>query len=108
MTEMNVQQIMQSIPLHFNAEKAKGVSGIVQCAFSGEQGSDWVIKIQDKTCLVEQGKVVNPDLTIRADAEDGVNLLIGKLDPMSAYMSGKIKVFGDLSLGMKLINFFDL
>ncbi|NLN71096.1 MAG: SCP2 sterol-binding domain-containing protein [Chloroflexi bacterium] len=50
----------------------------------------------------------NPDLTIKADAEDGVNLLRGKLDPMQAYMLGKIKVFGDLALGMKLINFFDM
>jgi len=25
---------------------------------------------------------------------------------MRAYMLGKIKVFGDLALGMKLINFF--
>lgn len=107
MADINVQQIMTSIPSYFNAEKAKGVSGVVQCMFSGEQASDWVIKIQDQTCSVEEGKSTNPDLTIKADAEDGVNLLTGKLDPMRAYMLGKIKVFGDLSLGMKLVNFFD-
>jgi len=107
MTEINVHQLMTSIPDHFNAEKAKGVSGVVQCMFSGEQASDWVIKIQDQTCTVEEGKVNNPDITIKADAEDGVNLLTGELDAMRAYMLGKVKVFGDLALGMKLINFFD-
>lgn len=107
MEEVNVRKIMQAIPEHFDAEKAKGVTGIVQCMFSGEQASDWVITIADQTCVVAEGKSTNPDLTIKADAEDGVNLLTGKMDAMRAYMLGKVKVFGDLSLGMKLINFFD-
>ncbi len=75
--------------------------------FSGEQASDWVITIENQTCVVEEGKTNNPALTIKADAEVGVDLLTGKLDAMRAYMLGKVKVFGDLSLGMKLVNFFD-
>jgi putative sterol carrier protein len=108
MAEINVSELMKSIPDHFNAEKAKGVSGVVQCMFSGDQASDWVITIENQTCSVVEGKTTNPSLTIKADAEDGVNLLTGKLDAMRAYMLGKVKVFGDLSLGMKLINFFDM
>ena len=107
MANIDVKQTMQAIPNHFNAEKAKGVSGIVQCVFSGDQASDWVIKIQDQECQVEEGITANPDLTFKADAEVGVKVLTGEMDPMRAYMLGKIKVFGDLSLGMKLTNFFD-
>ena len=107
MAEINVRQLMESIPNQFNAEKAKGVSGVVQCMFTGDQASNWVITVKDQTCSVEEGTTTNPDLTIKADAEDGVNLLTGKLDVMRAYMLGKVKVFGDLALGMKLINFFD-
>jgi putative sterol carrier protein len=107
MSEINVHELMRSIPDFFNAEKAAGVSAVVQCMFSGEQASDWVIKIKDQTCEVEEGKTANPDLTIKSDAEDGVQLLTGKMDAMKAFMLGKIKVFGDLALGMKLVNFFD-
>jgi len=107
MAEMNVRNIMTAIPDLFIAEKAEGVSGVVQCMFSGDQASDWVITIVDQTCSVEEGVASNPDLTIKADAEDGVNLLTGEMDAMRAYMLGKVKVFGDLSLGMKLIDFFD-
>jgi putative sterol carrier protein len=107
MSEIDVRKLMTSIPEYFSAEKAKGVSAVVQCMFSGEQASDWVIKIKDQTCEVEEGKTVNPDLTIKADAEEGVNLLTGKMDPMRAFMLGKVKVYGDLALGMKLVNFFD-
>ncbi len=108
MSDIDVRQTMLDIPSHFNAEKAKGVSGVVQCMFSGDQASDWVIKIEDQTCQVEEGQATNPDLTLKADAEVGVKVLTGETDPMRAYMLGKVKVFGDLSLGMKLTNFFDL
>jgi len=107
MAGMNVKEIMKNIPEFFNPEKAKGFSGVVQCIFSGEQASNWVITIQDQTCTVEEGQAPSPNLTIKADAEDGVNLLNGKLDPMRAYMLGKVKVLGDLSLGMKLTSLFD-
>jgi len=107
MSEIDVYEIMKRIPSYFNPEKSNGITGIVLCVFSGEQASEWVITIKDQNCKVEEGRVDDPDLTIKADAEDGVNVLTGKLDPMRAYMLGKIKIFGDLSLGMKLTSLFD-
>jgi len=107
MAETQVHEIMEKIPSYFNSEKSKGISGIVQCVFSGEQASNWTITIKDQTCKIEEGRVDNPDLTIKADAEDGVNVLTGQLDAMRAYMLGKVKVFGDLSLGMRLTNLFE-
>ena len=108
MAEINVHQFMTSIPQYFNPEKARGASGIVQCMFTGEDASDWVIKIDEKTCVVEEGRIPNPDLTLKADTEVGINLLMGELDPMRAYMLGKVKVFGDLALGLKLVKFFEM
>jgi putative sterol carrier protein len=106
MVEIDVNEFMKAIPDLFNAGKAVGISGTVQCMFTGEQASDWVIKIQDQTCNVEEGKTTNPDLTIKAKGEDGVKLLTGQMDPMRAYMLGKVKVYGDLAFGMKLMNLF--
>ncbi|MEA3326796.1 MAG: SCP2 sterol-binding domain-containing protein [Chloroflexota bacterium] len=104
---MRIEEIMKQIPHHFNAENAAGVSGVVQLNFTGEQASDWVITIKDQKCQVEKGTTKDPDLTIKAKSKDGVKLLTGKLDAMRAYMFGKIKVFGDLTLGMKLTSFFN-
>ena len=107
MADFDVKQTMQALPSHFNAENAKGVSGIVQCIFSGDQASHWVIKIEGQECKVEEGITPNPDLTLKADAEVGVKVLSGEMDSMRAYMLGKVKVFGDLSFGMKLTKLFD-
>ena len=107
MSELNVTEMMKEIPKYFNPIKVAGVTGIVQSIFTGQQASNWVITIKNETCQVREDMAATPDLTIRADAEDGVKLLTGQLDAMCAYMLGKIKVTGDLALGMKLINFFD-
>lgn len=42
------------------------------------------------------------DCTIEISEEDMLSLLTGKIDPVSAYMSGKITVTGDMSVAMQL------
>lgn len=107
MEEMNVHSIMTKIPEYFNPEKAIGVTAVILCLFTGEQGSNWVITIEDQECKVSEGVVNDPDITIKAKAQTGVKLLTGEIDPMRAFLLGKVKVSGDLTLGMKLVDFFD-
>lgn len=42
------------------------------------------------------------DVTISADADVISELMSGSLDPTSAYMSGRLKIDGDMGLAMKL------
>jgi putative sterol carrier protein len=107
MEEMDVRSIMTKIPDYFIPEKAKGITAKILCLFSGEQGSNWVITIEDQECKVYEGIVNDPDITIRAKAETGVKLLTGEIDPMRAFLLGKVKVSGDMTLGMKLVDFFN-
>lgn len=46
------------------------------------------------------------DATVRVDFEDFKKLAQGALDPMMAFMSGKLKVDGDMSVAMKLQTVF--
>ena len=56
------------------------------------------------------GKVSNEDgaaeATVQVDFDDFQNIAAGKLDPMMAFMSGKLKVLGDMSVAMKLQQIF--
>ena len=56
------------------------------------------------------GKATNEDgaadATITVDFEDFKSLAAGKLDPMMAFMSGKLKVAGDMGVAMKLQQLF--
>jgi putative sterol carrier protein len=46
------------------------------------------------------------DCTISVDKSDFIALTEGNLDPMMAFMSGKLKVAGDMSVAMGLQNIF--
>ena len=46
------------------------------------------------------------DCTISVDKDDFVALAEGNLDPMMAFMSGKLKVAGDMSVAMGLQSIF--
>lgn len=46
------------------------------------------------------------DCTISVSKEDFVSLASGNLDPMMAFMSGKLKVAGDMSVAMGLQSLF--
>lgn len=107
MAEINVREIMEKIPDYFNPEKAIGIDAVVQCLFTGKQASNWIISIKDQTCEVEEGQVDHPDIAIKADGEVGVKLLKGKMDPMRAFLLGKVKVTGDMALGMRLVKSFN-
>ena len=103
---MKIEEIMTQIPQHFESRNIKGVQGVIQFHFTGSNGSDWVVTIDENGCKVDEGRVKAPDLRIKTSSENGLKLLTGKLDVMRAYMFGKIKVSGDLSLAMKLASLF--
>lgn len=46
------------------------------------------------------------DATIKVDFENFLSLAQGQLDPTMAFMSGKLKIDGDMSVAMKLQSLF--
>jgi putative sterol carrier protein len=40
------------------------------------------------------------------DAADYVEMMAGRLDPMQAFMLGKIRINGDIMLATRLMSFF--
>ena len=52
--------------------------------------------IRDGKCTVAQGTHNAPTTTIKMGDDDFVNLITGKLNAMSAFTSGKIRIEGDL------------
>jgi putative sterol carrier protein len=105
-TEYNIQGLMQQALNAFQPEKAAGINAKVQFHISGEQGGDWVATIQNQKLSVELGSTPNPNLTLAADTRDIFNVVGGKLNPMQAFMQGKVQVKGDMSLAMRLLDLF--
>jgi len=106
MTDITLQQMMEHMPEAFLPEKAVGLNAIIQCRFTGAEAGDWVITIRDGKCTVAPGTTPTPQLTLTMNSQDYKDLALGKLNGMTAFMQGKIKLSGDISLAMKFTNLF--
>ena len=108
MTEVTIQNIMEHMPEAFLADRAVGLNALVQLRFTGVEAGDWLITIRDQKCAVEPGTAPRPQLTLTMDSKDYKDLTLGKLNGMTAYMQGKIKMSGDISLAMRFTNLFKM
>jgi putative sterol carrier protein len=106
--EMTAKMLVEAMPSAFVPEKAEGVSAVVQYELTGEGGGEWVITIADGACQVVEGRTETPTLTLTMDAGDYVDLISGTLNATAAFMSGKLKIAGDIGLATKLISFFSI
>ena len=103
-----IQDLMDKMPGAFVPEKAEGLDVVLQFHMTGDQSGDWMAVIKDGVCTVEKGTADDPTLALTADGQDYMDVVMGKLDGMQAFMQGKLKLKGDMNLAMKMTNFFKL
>ena len=60
------------------------------------------------SCTVTPGPAANPNLTLSIGAQDWLDMLSGKQSGQMLFMSGKLKVKGDMGLAMKLGSMFSM
>ena len=107
MPTYTIEEVMTRMPRAFLPEQAGSISATVQFHFTGEQASDWFIEIQEHACTSTKGTAVDPNVTMTVDSKDFLALLAGDLEPMAAFMRGKLNLRGDVALAMKLPKLFD-
>jgi putative sterol carrier protein len=105
---ITVAELLEKMPAALLPEKAAGVDAVVQFKFTGEQAGDWYVTIKDSQCTVNQGIDPSPKLTLSAAGTDAVKVLTGEMDGMQAFMQGKLRLTGDMSLAMKLLSMFKI
>ncbi len=103
---MNAAEIFAQMSEAFLAEKAGDLRATYQFNLSGEGGGDWAVVIADGDCDVLEGNADKPDVTIGMAADDYVKMAAGELQPIVAFMQGKIKLQGDPNLAMRIQELF--
>jgi putative sterol carrier protein len=84
------------------AAKIKDINTVIQIVLTGEGGGEYYMELAGGEIKTNKGKAEAPKLTITQNVEDWREINAGRLNPQMAFMSGKIKISGDMSLAMKL------
>lgn len=102
----DVKKIFSDMPGRLNADAAKGVKAVIQFKLGGDGGGDYNVTIDNGTCSVAEGVHASPNMTMTISASDYVDMSTGKLNGQMAFMSGKLKIAGDMGLAMKMQTLF--
>lgn len=102
-TAQDVFELMSQV---FDASKASGVDAVFQFDLTGEGAAKYWVKVSGGGLEKGEGQHDAPTLTITAAAQDYIKVVNGEMAAMSAFMSGKIKIKGDMGLAMKLQSLF--
>ena len=92
----------------FNSEKAAGQQAVVQYELSAPDGThEYAMRIADGRCEIERGRAESPRVTIRMALGDFLRLITGGANGMQLFMTGKLKVAGDLFFAQTYQSWFD-
>ncbi|MBX7257694.1 MAG: SCP2 sterol-binding domain-containing protein [Candidatus Hydrogenedentes bacterium] len=88
--------------------KIGGMNATYQFDIQGEGGGQWYVKIAEGKAEVNQGVSESPSITLTASDENWLKIVTGQLSGQTAFLTGKLKIKGDMSLAMKLQSVFAL
>jgi hypothetical protein len=78
------------------------IGAVYQFDISGPGGGRWSVDCSQPGARIQAGSAPNAKCTVAATDQDFLAIVNGRLNPQMAFMSGKLKIQGDMGLAMKL------
>lgn len=103
-----VEEIFAAMPERMDAGAADGVEVTIGWDLSGDEATSKTIAISGGGLEVSEGISDDANATISMDSDDFKALVTGELNPMMAFMGGKVKIDGDMSAVMKIQSLFGM
>jgi putative sterol carrier protein len=100
----SVSEFFERLPSRVDESKMAGMNNTYR--FDVEGAGSWTVDVRDGKVSVAQDGAPEPDATISTSEETFQKLVSGEQNPTSAYMTGKVKVKGDMGAAMKLQKLF--
>jgi putative sterol carrier protein len=100
---MTVKEFFDSLATRADASKTAGMTN--SYLFDIEGAGKWTVTVDDGSVSVTEGGE-DADAVITTSQETFEKIVSGEQNPTSAYMTGKLKVKGDMGAAMKLQKLF--
>jgi putative sterol carrier protein len=106
-TETVLDQIFAGMAEAFLPAKAAGQSAVIQYDVkAGGKAHSYQLKVADGTCQIAKGAGGPARVTLGLSLADFMRLVSGKLNGMQAFMSGKLKMQGDMMFAQTMQGWF--
>ncbi|MDA8193157.1 MAG: SCP2 sterol-binding domain-containing protein [Thermaerobacter sp.] len=76
--------------------------GTYQFNLTGDDAAQYWVTVDENGARISEGTILSAGVTVTMDAQDFKELAQGRLNPMTAFMSGKLSVAGDMSMALRL------
>ena len=87
------------------SSKAAGMNATY--LFDVDGAGKWMVRVENGQVRVAEGEAdADPDTTIQASEDTFMKVVRGEQNPTSAFMTGKLKVRGDMGKAMQLQKLF--
>jgi putative sterol carrier protein len=100
---MDAREFFDTLPARVDPSKVAGINKVY--VFDIEGAGIWKVDVTDAGLEVTEGGG-DGDVTIRASEETFSAIADRKQNPTTAYMTGKLKIDGDMGAAMKLQQLF--
>jgi putative sterol carrier protein len=97
------QEFFDNLPARADEAKLAGMTNSYLFEIEGE--GEWLVAVADSKITVTQG-TGDADATISTTGETFEKIVAGEQNPTTAYMTGKLKIKGDMGAAMKLQKIF--
>jgi putative sterol carrier protein len=96
---------LEKLQARFNPQAATHMDEVFQFHFTDADSHYLVVK--DGTLDINQGEHEDPSVSLRPSTDTLKGIMSGDINGMTAFMTGKLQVDGDIMLAQKLSSLFD-
>jgi acyl-CoA synthetase (AMP-forming)/AMP-acid ligase II/putative sterol carrier protein len=101
-----VDHLFTGMVARFIPEKAEGVDASVSYQITGGGGGEWTVRIKDGSVTLTEEILTSPTVYIVASDRSYHDVVSGKLDSVTAVVTGKMSVEGDVAFMAKFREMF--
>lgn len=104
MAVTSVQEVFETLmpeKLKAKAEIIQKINSSYKFILQGDGGGTWIVDLTDPAGKITAGEG-EAKCNVTMAASDFIDVINGKLNAQMAFMSGKLKVSGDIGLALKL------
>lgn len=81
----------------FDANEAQHWEAVIQYDITGEERGKYYIEVKDQKCSLHEGEAEDPSLAITVSKDDWIAIIEGRLSGQEAFMTGRMKVEGNMN-----------